>query len=292
MSHQPAEVAALAQLACLLEVSAPKPGNVSPATAFHDARYEDFLASAVAIGPALADAAVQPLGVTIRAAVAATRRWTTTNTNLGIILLFAPLARAALTRETASLRNALRATLAATTTADAHDVYAAIRLVSPGGLGNAPEQDVAHPPTVPLLDAMALARERDVIAREYVSGFETIFEGAGPALCRARASGLSWSDAIVHAFLTLLAAVPDTHIARKLGAAAAGEVQMEARAALAAGGMLQPEGRAAVAALDRTLRDPRNARNPGATADLTAAAIFVTLLEGGWSREGEGQRGS
>lgn len=286
------DVAALAQLACLLEVSAPKPGNVSPAAPFHDARYEDFLASAVAVGPALADAALQPLGVTIRAAVEATRRWTTTNTNLGIILLFAPLARAALTRETSNLRDALRSTLAATTMADAQDVYTAIRLVSPGGLGSAPEQDVAHPPTVALLDAMALASERDALAREYASGFETIFERAVPALCRARANGLTWSDAIVHAYLALLAAAPDTHIARKLGAAAAKEVQTQARAALDAGGMHEPDGRAAVAALDRALRDPRNRRNPGTTADLTAAAIFVTLLEGGWSREGEEPHGS
>ena len=139
---------------------------------------------------------------------------------------------------------------------------------------------------------MALASERDAIAREYVSGFETVFEGAVPTLCRSRAKGLTWSDAIVHAYLTLLAAAPDTHIARKLGGAAAKEVQTQARAALNAGGMLQPEGRVAVAALDQALRDPRNSRNPGATADLTAAAIFVTLLEGGWRRRGEEYDGS
>jgi hypothetical protein len=92
----PAEVAAAGQLACLLEVSAPKPGNVSPDRHFHDTRYEDFLASAVAIGPALAQAHVQPLGATIRRAVEDTLRWTRSNTNLGIVLLLAPLARAAL----------------------------------------------------------------------------------------------------------------------------------------------------------------------------------------------------
>jgi triphosphoribosyl-dephospho-CoA synthase len=283
-----ADVAALAQLACLLEVGAPKPGNVSPLGAFHDARYEDFVASAVAIGPALAGAAKRSLGVTIRTAVEATRRWTATNTNLGIVLLLAPLARAALTRDTGSLRDALRSTLADTTVADAQEVYAAIRLASPGGLGRAPEQDVARPPTVSLLETMALAQERDAIAREYITGFETIFGAGVPALCRARAEGLPWSDAIVHAYVTLLAAAPDTHIARKLGAAAAGEVQRQARVTLDAGGMHRPEGRVAVAALDGALRDPRNARNPGATADLTAAAIFVTLLEGGWPRTGEG----
>jgi triphosphoribosyl-dephospho-CoA synthase len=282
-----ADVAALAQLACLLEVSAPKPGNVSLNAPFHDARYEDFLASAVAIGPALAGAAERPLGVTIRTAVEATHRWTATNTNLGMVLLLAPLARAALLRDAGSLRDALRSTLGATTVADAQEVYAAIRLAAPGGLGNAPDQDVARPPTVSLIEAMALAQERDAIAREYVTGFETIFGTGVPALCRARADGLPWSDAIVHAYLTLLAATPDTHIARKLGAVAAGEVQRRARVALDAGGMHQPAGRVAVAALDHALRDPRNRQNPGATADVTAAAIFVTLLQGGWTRQGE-----
>src|SRR3954454_12501969 len=84
------------QLACLLEVSAPKPGNVSPGRHFPDARYEDFLASAVAIGDPLSMAGTRPLGTTVRLAIEATARWTRSNTNLGIVLLLAPLARAAL----------------------------------------------------------------------------------------------------------------------------------------------------------------------------------------------------
>ncbi len=203
------------------------------------------------------------------------------------MLLFAPLARAALTRDAGSLRDAVRATLAATTVADAREAYAAIRLASPGGLGTAPEQDVARSPTVSLLEAMALAQGRDAIAREYVSGFETIFDAGAPALDRARAAGLPWRDAIVHTYLTLLAGAADTHIARRAGAAAARDVQRRAQAVLDAGGMHQPAGREAVAELDRALRDPCNTRNPGATADLTAAAIFVTLLEGGWSERTE-----
>jgi triphosphoribosyl-dephospho-CoA synthase len=229
--------------------------------------------------------------VTIHSAIEATRRWTTTNTNVGIVLLLAPLARAALTRDSTNLRDALRSTLAATTVPDAVEAYAAIRLASPGGLGTVVDQDVALPPTVSLLEAMVLAHGRDAIAREYVTGFDTTFTIAVPALCRARADGLAWSDAIVHTYLTLLAATPDTHIARKLGAAAAGEVQRRARVALDAGGMHRPAGRVAVVALDHTLRDPHHRQNPGATADLTTAAIFVTLLEGNWPGPGEEHHG-
>jgi triphosphoribosyl-dephospho-CoA synthase len=277
------QVTAAAQLACLLEASAPKPGNVSPAANFHDSRYEDYLASAIAIGPAIAAAGARPLGATIRAAVEATSRWVPSNTNLGIVLLLVPLARAALEPGRDALRTRLAVVLAATTVRDAEDAYAAIRLASPGGLGRAVEQDVACEPTVTLREAMGLAAERDAIAREYVTDFATTFEVGHPALRRARAAGLGWSDATLETYLTLLAAAPDTHVARKLGAAAAASVQGRARAVLEGGGVRTPAGRDAIAALDSELRDPRNTRNPGATADLTAAALFVALLEDGWA---------
>jgi triphosphoribosyl-dephospho-CoA synthase len=349
----PEDVAAAAQLACLLEASAPKPGNVSPGRHFHDTRYEDFLASAAAIGPALAVAGSRPLGETILHAGEATRRWTSANTNLGIVLLLAPLARAALTADpcadlpadqsvdrsvprpggpphrddtatgaghptesprlvaeraptpdpgprrhrhgvpagnsplTLPLRARLAQALAETTVADAAALYAAIRLASPGGLGTVDAEDVRGAPTVTLREAMALAADRDGVAREYATDFATTFELGAPTLRRARQDGLDWADATVETYLTLLAAAPDTHVARKRGQAAAAEVTRLARAALAAGGVRTPAGRQAVAALDAALRDTRNVNNPGTTADLTAAAIFVALLEGGWRRQEE-----
>jgi len=275
-------VAAAAQLACLLEVSAPKPGNVSPFAGFRDASYEDFLASAAAIGPALTAAAERSLGTTIRAAVEATARWAPSNTNLGLVLLLAPLARAALTPGGASLRARLAATLAATTVADARDAYAAIRLAAPRGLGRAPDQDVAGTPSATLRDVMALAVERDAIAREYASDFRSTFELGAPALRAALADRLPWRDAVVEAYLTLLGAAPDTHIARKLGLPAAITVQQRGRSVLDAGGVRTAAGREAIAALDGELRDEANTLNPGATADLTGAAIYLVLLEGGW----------
>jgi triphosphoribosyl-dephospho-CoA synthase len=283
------EVAAAAQLACLLEVRAPKPGNVSPVASFRDATYEDFLASAVAIGPALAAAAEHPLGVTIRTAVEATALWVPSNTNLGLVLLLAPLARAALRAGDASLRTSLHATLAETTVADARETYSAIRRAAPGGLGRSVEQDVADAPTVTLRDTMVLAAGRDAIAREYATDFRVTFETGAPALQQALAAGLSWSDAVLEAYLTLLAAWPDTHISRKLGNVHAVYVQRRARAVLAAGGVRTPAGREGITALDHELRDERNTKNPGATADLTGAAIYVVLLEGGWRREGKSE---
>src|ERR1700716_1709734 len=91
-----ADVAVAAQLACLIEASAPKPGKVSPGRHFADFSYEGFLAGAAAIGAPLAGAGTRPVGATVRLAVEATARWTRSNSNLGVVLLLAPLARAAL----------------------------------------------------------------------------------------------------------------------------------------------------------------------------------------------------
>ena len=285
----PEDVVTAAQLACLLEASAPKPGNVSPGRHFHDARYEEFLASAAAIGGPLAGAGHRPLGETVLLAIDATSRWTRSNTNLGIVLLLTPLARAA-TSELESrrneglsnLRSAVRAVLESSTVDDAKHVFAAIRRVSPGGLGRAESQDVADDPTMPLIEVMRLAAGRDGIAREYSNGFAVTFETGAPALAAARRDGLSWDEAIVETYLKLLAASPDTHVARRSGEALAAEVSRHAQSVLDAGGVRSKAGVRAIADMDVALRDARNAANPGTTADLTAAAIFVALLQGGW----------
>ncbi len=277
------QIAAAAQLACVLEASAPKPGNVSPGIAFHDTRYEDFVASAAAIAPAFLDSGSQPLGETIRRAITDTRGWTDANTNLGIVLLLAPLAHAAHAIAPKALRERVRGVLAATTIADATAVYSAIRLARPGGLGLVATEDVSTAPTVTLTEAMELAAARDDIAREYVTAFERTLTVGAPALTRARAAGLDWSDAIVECYLALLASAPDTLIARKLGPDAAKDVMQRAVEVRAAGGMRSSSGRRAVASFDLELRDARNSRNPGTTADITAAAVFVVLLNGGWN---------
>ncbi len=278
----PADVAAAAQLACLLEASAPKPGNVSPGRAFRDTSYEDFLASAVAIGPAFLAVDERPLGSTVLDAIRATRRWTRANTNLGMVLLLAPLARAVLERrKDEPLREAVLRVLDKTTVDDADEVYQAIRLARPGGLGTAPEQDVSAAPTVTLLESMRLAADRDAIASEYATGFARTFGVAVPGIARALGDDLPWNDAIVEGFLALLADAPDTLIVRKAGLEAATAVR-DTALALVRGGQLRSEaGKRLLSRLDDMLRDPDNRMNPGATADLTAAAVFVIIIERG-----------
>ena len=211
-------VAGAAQLAGVLEVSAEKPGNITPSHDFADTSYEDMLRSAIALGPEIGRAGERGVGATVLAAVEATRRVAGSNTNLGIALLLAPLARAALVGE-GPLRARTEAVLAALTLADARDAYAAIRAAGAGGLDEPVEHDVRDAPTVTLRAAMAAAAGRDALAAEYAEGFPVTFDVGLPAIRRALEDGLAPRAAIVETYLKLLAAVPDTLIARKRGRA-------------------------------------------------------------------------
>ena len=274
----PGDVVRGAQLACVLEVSAEKPGNITPRHDFDDTSYEDMLRSGIALGAELGRAGEQAVGETVLAAVRASRDAAGPNTNLGIALLLAPLARAALTGE--PLRERLGDVLRALTVDDARAAYAAIRLAGPGGLEEPVEHDVRDEPRVTLREAMAMAAQRDTIASEYVTDHAVTFELGLPALTEALGDGLRPRNAIVELALRLLAAVPDTLIARKRGADAAGRVAAGARQVLAAGGVRSARGRTALAEFDASLRREGNAFNPGTTADLVTAVLFVALLEG------------
>jgi triphosphoribosyl-dephospho-CoA synthase len=263
----------------VLEVSAEKPGNITPSHDFHDTSYEDMLRSAIALGPELGRAGERGVGETVLAVVEASRRAAGANTNLGIALLLAPLAKAAL--GDGPLRERLAATLRALDVTDARAAYAAIRHAGAGGLEERVEHDVRSEPAIGLREAMAAAADRDSVALEYVTDFASTFGTGVPALVAALGDGLAVREAVVEVHLRLLAGIPDTLIARKRGAEVAGRVSAAAREALAAGGVRTPTGRRAVQRLDASLRvQADNALNPGTTADLVTATLFVALVEG------------
>ncbi len=271
-----------AAAAGILEASAAKPGNVHPGAAFADLTHADLVAAAVASAAPLEAAPHEPLGRTIRAAVAASRGVTSSNANLGIILVVAPLAAADAGGPLDPA--AVARVLAGLTPADAADVWAAIGLASAGGLGRAAKWDLGDPPPADLRGAMREARDRDQIARLWADGYEPLFTGpvadlrlelAEKTPVTGRAATLPGPDldtAIVRTFLRQLAREPDSLIARRHGAAIAADVSRRAAEVLAAGA----GWRTAAAAFDRFLRAPRRL-NPGTTADLVAAALYVVL---------------
>jgi len=267
-------------MACLLEVSAPKPGNVNRQYDFGDTHFEDFLLSAVAIRPALQAANRSGVAQIIWRAIRDTHRLITSNTNLGIVLLLAPLTKACYLSQKADLiavREELAHILAGLTVEDARKAYAAIRLAQAGGLGHSAQADVAEEPVITLLQAMALAQEHDAIAREYVTRFAITFETGVPAIESGWEVSKNLPLAIVHGYLTILAAVPDTLIARKRGLDTALEVSKQAANVLKSGGVFSGAGSRALRELDQQLRMDEHNLNPGTTADLTTASLFLFL---------------
>ncbi|MDE2507416.1 MAG: triphosphoribosyl-dephospho-CoA synthase [Planctomycetota bacterium] len=268
---------ALAQLACVLEATARKPGNVHRFRDFDDATYLDFILSAAAIARPLDNARTLGVGAAVFAAVESTQRLIATNTNLGMVLLFGPLAAV---DPDESLADGVASVLESLTIDDAIHAYRAIRLARPGGLGAATDQDVARAPTVTLLDAMRLAADRDVVARQYATSYHDLFHFALPLLVDEFDRGGALESAIVACALGVQAEIPDTLIARKRGVDLAREASARARAVFNLHRSDDPGAAQALAEFDRWLRDEGRARNPGATADLVAAALFAALREG------------
>lgn len=270
-------LALLSQTACIWEASARKIGNVHPAASFADTEFTSFILSAAALSSQVAGRPDSGrIGDLVLDAVRATKELVGSNTNLGIILALAPLMTIPLGTD---LRNGTSCALMATTVADTRLIYRAIRLANPGGIGKAPEQDVREEPTVSLFEAMKLAADRDLIARQYADGFADVFDFGTPSFLAAYEKFGRIEPAVIECQLHWLAKFPDSLIARKNGTAVAEDVRRRTSDVLTLGGLDNPTGRRAGVELDRYLRSDGNKLNPGTTADLVTACLFVALRD-------------
>jgi triphosphoribosyl-dephospho-CoA synthase len=262
----------------IAEINALKPGNVSRGRPGHDMDYADFVRSARAVAPILCRPGLG-VGRRVLEAVRATRAAVGCNTNLGMLLLFAPLIRA---RERLSpgenLEQNLKDVLEDLDQTDAEDVYAAIRLAEPGGLGQAEKYDVHFQVQVGLREAMAEARSRDLIAAQYSNGFEDLFHLGLPALKGYLQRWMNMEWAAVGCYLIFLSRFPDTHISRKFGTARAQETMLKTRELWREFDKNEnPEGmRPALLDYDRELKGANI--NPGTSADMTAASLLLYRL--------------
>jgi triphosphoribosyl-dephospho-CoA synthase len=260
--------------ACRAELKALKPGNVHVYAEGHGMTVRDFLISAeAAAGPLTASG--EAVGPRIRAAVEASWAAVPLNTNLGIVLLAAPLLAAA-ERGAGPLQDRVRAALGRLTVADAVDAFAGIRRANPAGLGRAEAQDVRMPPTATLLVAMRLAADRDVTARQYATGYADIFKIGVGRIAAGRQAGhpADWTATLV--FLDFLCGFPDSHIARKFGAEIAEQVRVEAARVRRSLADDAAAAFPALSAFDRALKE--RGLNPGTSADLTVASLLASEL--------------
>lgn len=265
---------------CVMEVMSPKPGNVSPGHEFPDATVDDFLKSAEAIALKLSQAPNRSTGLSVLRSVEATRQRVQHNTNLGIVLLIAPLAAVP---EGVPLRDGIGDVLRRTTVEDSRLVYQAIRTARPAGLGEATEQDVHAEPTVRLQECMALAAKRDRIAAQYAFDFQDVLELGLNWLMTDKGHGDSQQDQITWLAVRLMAEFGDSLIGRKCGEQMSDQVKWKAQRLLKLKTQEASSHTPAVLAhlsdFDRFLRADGNRRNPGTTADLVAAVLFAAQRE-------------
>lgn len=268
----------IAQVACQLEVMAPKPGNVYPGAEwnFKELRVSDFLRSADAICEPFETLSHRSIGNLILDAIKSTQSVVRTNSNLGQVLLFAPLAMAYHCFGSLD-KSHIKSVLAKTTTQDAIVTYQAISLANPGGMGKVAEQDVHEVPTLTLTQVMNLAADRDSIAKQYTTDFHDILEFGVPVLTKAWHSSKNWKNAVVHCHLQFMARIPDSLIARKTDAETSELASEKARLVLAEM-YNSPIYNERLNEFDTWLRLDGNRRNPGTTADLVTATIFAALL--------------
>jgi triphosphoribosyl-dephospho-CoA synthase len=309
LAHDAAVLAENFRWACMLDIAVRKPGNVSRHSPGHGMQAAQFLASAQAAAPLLCAPDLR-VGQRIEQSVIATQAAAGCNTNLGILLLCAPIAAAmwrvpasneagisaasikngaddaaaiaAPCPTTATLRAALKHVLHDLDQDDAAAAFRAIALANPGGLGDSDDQDVRTQPTVSLRAAMAIAATRDRIALQYVTDFDDLFAPALPDFMAGLGkpmSAASLSASVQAVFLGFLARFPDAHIVRKHGPSLAQSVTQQARQWRNAWGHTAANmhdaahREQALAQWDTQLKAA--SINPGTSADLTVATLFL-----------------
>lgn len=289
MGLSPATIETAFLAACRDEIDTLKPGNVHRFAPGHGMQAETFERSARASAPQIAAAGI-PVGARIVAATRASWDAVGLNANLGIVLLCAPLAAAAERLKPEDGLTGLRAATASVLAgldrdagrSDARDAFSAIALAAPGGLGSADAADVREPPTMSLVEAMRLAADRDLVARQYANGFADIFDVGVPELLHPpffpAVSAEPGLGPPLAAYMAFAKSFPDSHLGRKFGAATAENVRMRfVELASALEEATDPEDAFALAlALDTALKS--EGCNPGTSADLTVASLFVRQL--------------
>jgi triphosphoribosyl-dephospho-CoA synthase len=264
--------------ACMSELQALKPGNVHVFADGHGMTIHDFIKSADASAAVIAQPGLS-VGERIYAAIEATQAAVGLNTNLGLVLLCAPLIQAALDGgKEQSLEMNLSAVLSHLTINDAILTAQAIVLANPAGLGSVSEHDVHQPPQVTLLDLMRSAQHQDRIALQYANNFHDVL-GFG-LRCNGEAM-TKWQNqawATTALYLGFVSRQLDTHIVRKYGNEVAEAVMIEAQAMEVAHRLAENPKLIQKQLLEWDASLKKRNINPGTSADLTVATLLASFL--------------
>jgi triphosphoribosyl-dephospho-CoA synthase len=270
------DIALIYRDACMAELSAVKPGNVHMFADGHGMVVQDFIKSADASAQVIAKPNLS-VGERILSAVKATWEAVGCNTNLGIVLLAAPMVQASYS-DSGFNKKTLQDVLNNLTVDDAVKAYEAISIAKPAGLGEMQQHDVHQAPQITLLEAMKAAADRDLIAQQYANGYQEVFNLGVTTYQQYLAKWDRPAWAVTTTYLAFMASFEDSHIARKYGKEIAQAIQQEAKKHFQS--FTSQENpklyQATLLAWDADLK--KRIINPGTSADLTVATIFANHL--------------
>ncbi len=297
MSHNTHLIAQYAQFAMILEVCAtPKPGNVDRDHNYPDTHFEHFLASAVSVYPVMKKASAdnKDIGTYIHEAVVESAKWQSGgNTHFGAFILLIPLVMAAGKLRTQingspdifpGLEQSVMELVKDTSADDSVELY---RAFSKAGvrINDVDDLDLADPASIDniraggttLYQLMEISSSYDMIAREWTTGYQLTFKCANSILEKYRS--MSINDALVRTFLEILAGNPDTFIRTKFDLERAEEISGRARLIVerinsSGFEIVKPD----IEQFDEQLLS--EGVNPGSTADIIIAGLFVALVGG------------
>lgn len=263
----------------VLDVTALKPGNVHRESEGHGMTVGDFLRSAWVTCIEICNPTYR-LGQRIERSAKATLEEVGKNTNLGIILLCAPLLHACQNRTgDQTLQQSVKAIIDQSDLNDAEDLNCAVRLMRPAGLGSVSEHDVWNPAQVPIRQIMESAQSRDMIASQYANNFQDIFDFGLERVQRFERKFQHETEVATGVYLSFLSHFNDSHIVRKHGERVALEISNTAGELL--NGLLSctrfQDVQSDLLQFDERLKSA--GINPGTSADLTIATFLVSKLE-------------
>ncbi|MDD2833178.1 MAG: triphosphoribosyl-dephospho-CoA synthase [Methylotenera sp.] len=270
-----ADLAVAYQAACMAELQAVKPGNVHVFADGHGMTVHDFIKSADVTANVIA-IPDYTVGERVFYAVQATQNAVGQNTNLGLLLLCAPLAHAVLIPDEAQdFSGALAQTLSQLSNRDATLVAQSISMANPAGLGDSSAHDVHDDVTINLLEMMRYAQQKDRIAWQYANQFSDVLEFG---LTKYQEAMFKWDNqawATTAIYLAFLTQHPDTHVLRKHGALVAQQLMDEALDFEADYWLFENPKLIQKRLLDWDRSLKQRGINPGTSADLVVATLFV-----------------
>ena len=260
--------------ACRKDIELIKPGNVNIKSPHSDTNAEDYLKSSLLSSKELFKPDYS-LGERILNSIKITRSEVKTNTNLGIVLLCAPIIHACIYFNNLTIREGIKKTLSSSTVKDTQDLCMAINISAPGGLGTREIYDTASKPTVNILEIMNHSASYDRISYQYSHDYSDIFDFIIPRLVFLNKKHNSLDISLSLMFMEILAKIPDSHISRKFDDKIAKKTSNNASDLLK---ILDREYSPDYLADRLTNLDyeyKKKGINPGTTADLLVASLMI-----------------